>query len=118
MRRDDRSVAPLRPKSAGHPAPRSHPLRPLADAHGDRRVAARRPRRARGLRWPDRHSEFPRLRRTSPRAELAFAKLKAFLRAARPRTFDHVSALVATALELFTPTECRNYVRHCGYRVT
>jgi len=50
--------------------------------------------------------------------ELAFAKLKAFLRAARPRTFDHVSALVATALELFTPTECRNYVRHCGYRVT
>jgi transposase len=49
--------------------------------------------------------------------ELAFAKLKAFLRAARPRTFDHVIALVATALELFSPTECRNYVRHCGYRV-
>lgn len=49
--------------------------------------------------------------------ELAFAKLKAFLRAARPRTFDHVNALVATALELFTATECRNYVRHCGYRV-
>jgi transposase len=49
--------------------------------------------------------------------ELAFAKLKALLRAARPRTFDHVSALVAAALELFTPTECRNYVRHCGYRV-
>jgi transposase len=50
--------------------------------------------------------------------ELAFAKLKAFLRAARPRTFDHVNALVATALGLFTATECRNYVRHCGYRVT
>jgi transposase len=49
--------------------------------------------------------------------ELAFAKLKAFLRAARPRTFDHVNALVAIALELFTATECRNYVRHCGYRV-
>ena len=48
--------------------------------------------------------------------ELAFAKLKSFLRAARPRTFDHVSALVAMALELFTPTECHNYVRHCGYR--
>jgi transposase len=27
--------------------------------------------------------------------ELAFAKLKAFLRAARPRTFDHVCALIA-----------------------
>ena len=49
--------------------------------------------------------------------ELAFAKLKAFLRAARPRRFDQVSALVATALGLFSPTECRNYVRHCGYRL-
>jgi transposase len=36
--------------------------------------------------------------------EMAFAKLKAFLRAARPRTFDHVNALVAAALALFTPT--------------
>jgi transposase len=49
--------------------------------------------------------------------ELAFAKLKAFLRAARPRSFDHVSALVAAALGFFTPAECHNYVRHCGYRV-
>ena len=49
--------------------------------------------------------------------EQAFAKLKAFLRAARPRTFDDVYALVALALTLFTPTECANYVRHCGYRV-
>jgi transposase len=50
--------------------------------------------------------------------ELAFAKLKAFLRAARPRTFDHVCELMATALGLFMPDECANYVRHCGYRVT
>jgi transposase len=50
--------------------------------------------------------------------EMAFAKLKAFLRAARPRTFDHVTMLVAAALALFTPAECRNYVRHCGYRLT
>ena len=49
--------------------------------------------------------------------ELAFAKLKAFMRAARPRSFDHVCALVATALGLYTATECRNYIRHCGYRV-
>jgi transposase len=49
--------------------------------------------------------------------ELAFAKLKAFLRAARPRTFDQVNALVAIALGLFTSLECRDYVRHCGYRV-
>jgi len=49
--------------------------------------------------------------------ELAFAKLKAFLRAARPRSFDQVVELVAIALELFSPTECRNFVRHCGYGV-
>jgi hypothetical protein len=50
--------------------------------------------------------------------ELAFAKLKAFLRAARPRTFDHVCELMAAALGLFVPDECANYLRHCGYRVT
>ena len=49
--------------------------------------------------------------------ELAFAKLKAFMRAARPRSFDEVLALVAAALHLFTPAECHNYVRHCGYRL-
>jgi transposase len=37
--------------------------------------------------------------------ELAFAKLKAFLRAARPRSFDQVVELVAIALELFRPRE-------------
>ena len=49
--------------------------------------------------------------------EQAFAKRKAFLRAARPRTFDHVCDLLAAAIHLFTPAECRNYVRHSGYRV-
>jgi transposase len=49
--------------------------------------------------------------------EQAFAKLKAFLRAARPRTFDHVCELIAKALRLFTPTECASYVRHSGYRL-
>jgi transposase len=50
--------------------------------------------------------------------ELAFAKLKAFLRAARPRTFERVCELMATALALFLPDECAHYVRHCGYRFT
>jgi len=50
--------------------------------------------------------------------EQAFAKLKAFLRAARPRSFDQVNARVAAALTLFTPAECANYVRNCGYRVS
>lgn len=49
--------------------------------------------------------------------ELAFAKLKSFLRTARPRTYDQVCTLIAAALDLFTPDECANYARHCGYRV-
>jgi hypothetical protein len=49
--------------------------------------------------------------------ELA-CEAEAFLRAARPRTFDQVIELVAIALRLFTPSECLNFVRHCGYRVS
>lgn len=47
--------------------------------------------------------------------ELAFAKLKAFLRATRPRTFDAVCTRVGEALKLYSPAECAAYVRHCGY---
>jgi transposase len=50
--------------------------------------------------------------------ELAFAKLKAFFRTARPRTFDQVCTLMAAALALFLPDECTHYITHCGYRVT
>ena len=50
--------------------------------------------------------------------EMAFAKLKAFLRAWRPRTFEDVCQLMAAALPLFSSAECANYVRHCGYRIT
>ena len=49
--------------------------------------------------------------------EQAFAKLKACLRAARPRSFEQVTALIGIAIGLFTGTECRNYIRHCGYRL-
>jgi len=49
--------------------------------------------------------------------EQVFAKLKAFLRAARPRSFDHVCELIAAAIGRFTPAECGNYIRHSGYRV-
>ncbi len=47
--------------------------------------------------------------------EQAFAKLTAFLRAARPRTFDDVCRLIAAALPLFAPKECLAYLRHSGY---
>jgi transposase len=50
--------------------------------------------------------------------EQAFAKLKAFLRRARPRTFDEVCGLIAAALALFQPSECANYVTHSGYSLT
>jgi hypothetical protein len=49
--------------------------------------------------------------------EQALAKLKAFLRAARPRRFEQVVELVAVAIGLFTSQECANFVRHCDYRV-
>jgi transposase len=49
--------------------------------------------------------------------EQALAKLKALLRAARPRTFDHICEVIAAAIALFLPEECTNYIRHCGYRV-
>ena len=43
--------------------------------------------------------------------KLVFAKLKAFFRAFRRRTFAHVCDLMAAALGLFIPGECVNYVR-------
>jgi transposase len=49
--------------------------------------------------------------------ELAFAKLKAFFRAARPRSFDQVCQLLATALGLCSASECANFMRHAGYSV-
>jgi len=49
--------------------------------------------------------------------EQAFAKLKAFLRAARPRSFEHVCEVVAWILPRVTATECRHFIQHCGYRV-
>ena len=48
--------------------------------------------------------------------ELAFAKRKAFLRATRPRIFEHGCDLIAAALGLFMADECANHARHCGYR--
>lgn len=49
--------------------------------------------------------------------EQVFAKLKAFLRAARPRSFDDVCALMRDAIPRFAPAECGHYMQHAGYRV-
>jgi transposase len=50
--------------------------------------------------------------------ELAFSKLKALLRKAGRRTVDGLWEFLGQALDAFTPDECRNYFRHCGYPAT
>ena len=48
--------------------------------------------------------------------ELAFSKFKRLLRDGAQRTTDKLWQLCGKVLELFTESECRNYLRHCGYR--
>ena len=50
--------------------------------------------------------------------ELAFAKLKAFLRAAAARDWDHLVRATAAALTTFTPEHCANFFRHAQYATT
>ena len=50
--------------------------------------------------------------------ELAFAKLKKLLRDGAARTIDKLWDLCGQVLDHFTPEECRNYFKHCGYRYT
>jgi transposase len=47
--------------------------------------------------------------------EMAFAKLKALLRAAAARTIPDLWDAIANAIERFTPNECRNYFATAGY---
>lgn len=50
--------------------------------------------------------------------ELAFAKIKARLRAAELRTIDKIEAFFGRVHDEFTTNECRNYIRHAGYTAT
>ena len=50
--------------------------------------------------------------------EMAFAKLKALLRAAEARSIPDLWRAIADALKRFTPTECRNYLAAAGYDAT
>jgi transposase len=50
--------------------------------------------------------------------EQAFAKLKALLRKAGERTVEGLWRLLGRLLDEFTPRECQNFIRHCGYRAT
>ncbi len=47
--------------------------------------------------------------------EMAFSKLKAFLKKAAARTVDDLWDAIARGIETFTPTECQNYFAATGY---
>jgi len=47
--------------------------------------------------------------------EQFFAKLKALLRTAACRTVDGLWYTLGTALDAFSPDECRNYITNSGY---
>jgi len=47
--------------------------------------------------------------------ELAFAKLKAHLRKAGPRTFNDLFDALGKICELFSPQECENFFKAAGY---
>lgn len=50
--------------------------------------------------------------------EMAFAKLKAHLRAKAVRTIDDLWKAIGDICSLFTPTECTNYFNAAGYGFT
>ena len=47
--------------------------------------------------------------------EQIFAKLKALLRRAAPRSFDAIISALKHILQRSRPAECANYLRHSGY---
>jgi transposase len=48
--------------------------------------------------------------------EQAFAKLKALLRKAAPRTVEALWTVIGESLSAFPPDECANYLADAGYR--
>lgn len=47
--------------------------------------------------------------------EMAFSKLKAHRRKAKARTFDALWRAVGNICDLFSPTECWNFIKAAGY---
>jgi transposase len=50
--------------------------------------------------------------------ELVFAKFKWLVRSAAARDVESLWRLCGQLLDRFTPHECNNYFRHCGYNAT
>lgn len=47
--------------------------------------------------------------------ELAFSKLKRLLREAKARSVEELWVTIGKLLKRFSPDECANYIRHCGF---
>ncbi len=47
--------------------------------------------------------------------EQVFSKLKTLLRKHAERTVESLGNRVGVLIDAFSPNECRNYLRHCGY---
>lgn len=47
--------------------------------------------------------------------EMAFSKLKAFLKKHAPRTVADLWSAIAQGIDTYTPAECRNYFAAAGY---
>jgi len=50
--------------------------------------------------------------------ENAFSKLKRLVRSAAERTVEGLWSAIGRLIDQFSTTECRNYIRHCGYPAT
>jgi transposase len=47
--------------------------------------------------------------------EMAFSKIKAYIRRVGARTAEALEAAITAAIELVTPGDARGYFHHCGY---
>jgi transposase len=47
--------------------------------------------------------------------EMAFSKLKTWMRKIAARDFNHLCMGVGSAISQFSPSDCRNYFRHANY---
>jgi transposase len=50
--------------------------------------------------------------------EMVYSKLKWLVRSVGPTTVDALWRFLGQALDRFSPIECLNYFRHCGYAAT
>jgi hypothetical protein len=85
----------------------------ITDNHGSHKVA--------GMRWPSKRvaracSFCPSTRLISTRSSKSLPRSRPLLRQATPRTRETLWIAIGRSLDRFSPAECANYIRHCGYK--